>query len=524
MLSDAERRKLDEADKLFAGYKPSVEEIDGLSNKWGERKSKKEVLSTKRANAELFKNASSSSNGVESSNKTIGIALLVIGIVVALGGLIAILATNNVTIGAVIVGIGVIVAIAGVILSSGKSKDKTVVQENSAYDQMMDEIAKDEEFITGVESICKELFEKMGVDYSEYDVPSELIRFRGLIKDYDELLDRSQKAGSVDREADIKTLIEKITAFLGGYKIDVDSKDYQKALYQLKNDASECLRLAKKQETMQKALKEGERIGDEIKDYLRKIGFDTEEDLKNQLSKINEKCISLEYSKEDYEKCTKRKAEFEEENDVSKYSENLEQSENLSLEDLNKAFNSLKDEIDAISELEDNFREQMDDAAQKLEDVESDEAELANLQETCDNAMRKYQIIAKTKDYLEKAKQNFSSKYMDDIKESFEKYHNMISGSDEKYELDANLNIQLQEKGSLHEIGYLSEGYKDLVGLCRRMAMVDAMYDLEKPFLIFDDPFVNLDESRLTGAIKFLDNLSKDYQIVYFSCHQSRCK
>ena len=165
----------------------------------------------------------------------------------------------------------------------------------------------------------------------------------------------------------------------------------------------------------------------------------------------------------------------------------------------------------------------MDEASQKLEAVENDEAELENLQEEYETDMKKYQIIGKTKEYLEKAKQNFSSKYMDDIKDSFEKYHNIISNSDEKYELDANLNIKLKEKGSLHELGCLSEGYKDLVGLCRRMAMIDAMYDFEKPFLIFDDPFVNLDESRLIGAMKFLDSLSKDYQIVYFSCHQSRC-
>ena len=112
---------------------------------------------------------------------------------------------------------------------------------------------------------------------------------------------------------------------------------------------------------------------------------------------------------------------------------------------------------------------------------------------------------------------------MDEIKESFDKYHDLITDSSDKYELDANLNILLKYAGTTHDIRALSEGYQDLVGLCRRMAMVDAMYDLEKPFLIFDDPFVNLDESRLSGAMKFLDEISRDYQVIYFSCHQSRC-
>ena len=56
------------------------------------------------------------------------------------------------------------------------------------------------------------------------------------------------------------------------------------------------------------------------------------------------------------------------------------------------------------------------------------------------------------------------------------------------------------------------------------MAMVDAMYKEEKPFIIFDDSFVNLDKERLEGGFKFLKELEKEYQIIYFSCHESRAK
>ncbi len=146
-----------------------------------------------------------------------------------------------------------------------------------------------------------------------------------------------------------------------------------------------------------------------------------------------------------------------------------------------------------------------------------------NAQEEYDYSLQKYQIIEKTRKYLETAKERFSGKYMDDIQDAFEKYREIISDSKEKYELDANLNIKVREMGGLHDIESLSEGYQDLVGLCRRMAMVDAMYDKEKPFLVLDDPFVNLDDTRLKGAMRFLDTLSEQYQIIYFSCHQSRC-
>ncbi len=523
MLSDAERRKLDEADKLFKQYKPSLEEIDRLSNEWGERKSKKEVLSSKKMNAELFKNANSANSNSGTSNKTIGLILLVIGIIAVLSGVVATVAAKNLPLGGIIAAVGVVLAVVGLILSIGKSKEKTDDNKNSAYEQMLDEIERDEEFIQRAEQDYREMLDKLGLQYNEYDVSSELSRIRSLVRDYDELLDRSQKGNFPEREEEINNLKASITGFLKAYQQNVVDSDYQKALYQLRRDTSDYVGLKEKQDKMQKASGESDAIGNEVKNYLRSMGFEPEEDLKMQLSAINEKIISLKYLRDDLKNIVERKDGFEKENDVTRFIDNTGEAETTSMEELNKSFNELKEQIDTIAGLEDSFREQMDEAALKLEALESDEVELENLQEEYETDMKKYQIIAKTKEYLEKAKQNFSGKYMADIKNSFEKYHSIISNSNEEYELDANLNIHLKEKGRLHELEYLSEGYKDLVGLCRRMAMIDAMYDLEKPFLIFDDPFVNLDENKLAGAMKFLDNIAKDYQIVYFSCHRSRC-
>ena len=68
----------------------------------------------------------------------------------------------------------------------------------------------------------------------------------------------------------------------------------------------------------------------------------------------------------------------------------------------------------------------------------------------------------------------------------------------------------------------MSDGYRDLVGLCRRMAMIEAMYEEERPFLILDDPFVNLDNDRVKGGVNLLKRISEPYQIIYFTCHDSR--
>jgi len=41
---------------------------------------------------------------------------------------------------------------------------------------------------------------------------------------------------------------------------------------------------------------------------------------------------------------------------------------------------------------------------------------------------------------------------------------------------------------------------------------------------IMDDPFINLDEEKTQGGLTLLDEVAKEYQVVYFSCHRSRMK
>jgi len=56
-----------------------------------------------------------------------------------------------------------------------------------------------------------------------------------------------------------------------------------------------------------------------------------------------------------------------------------------------------------------------------------------------------------------------------------------------------------------------------------RLALVDAMYQEEKPFLILDDPFVNLDQEKVAAGNELLKEVAEEYQVIYFTCHDSRC-
>ena len=166
---------------------------------------------------------------------------------------------------------------------------------------------------------------------------------------------------------------------------------------------------------------------------------------------------------------------------------------------------------------------QAEDLRRELDQLMDMEEEKEVKSEELEISRHTYDVLKKTSAYLDQARAAFTARYMEPIKEGFDAYYTMLTGKAENdYQLDADLDIKIREFGSMHETGFLSEGTQDLIGLCRRMAMVDAMYEEERPFLIMDDPFVNLDSDKMRFAMQFLQKIAETYQVLYFTCHESR--
>jgi uncharacterized protein YhaN len=92
--------------------------------------------------------------------------------------------------------------------------------------------------------------------------------------------------------------------------------------------------------------------------------------------------------------------------------------------------------------------------------------------------------------------------------------------------VDANSNVTFEEKGKQRDAESFSTGWRDLAGICLRTALADAMYPPgrgERPPLILDDPFTNLDDKKMKGAMCFLREMGSNYQILYFTCSSARC-
>ena len=59
-----------------------------------------------------------------------------------------------------------------------------------------------------------------------------------------------------------------------------------------------------------------------------------------------------------------------------------------------------------------------------------------------------------------------------------DKYKDSVKDMD--FDITMDLSVQVLSQGSTHSSDYLSHGYRDLVGLCARFALVDVLYHKEQ--------------------------------------------
>lgn len=239
----------------------------------------------------------------------------------------------------------------------------------------------------------------------------------------------------------------------------------------------------------------------------------------------NEQKIELDRLTREYNKNLNDIKSFEEENDMeSLLSE--EHNKSNSLTDFNKK--ELEEKLEKINKEINLLNDEKNYKKNKIESIESDidifevENDIEVVSNEIEEMTKKLKIIEDTKKNLELAKESFSSHYLGKMENSFMKNIEAINGEKIDLNIDINLDVQISKYGGYKKIDFLSTGYKDLIYICMRMSLVEALFEGEKPFIVLDDPFVNLDEEKMEKAIELLKNIGKNYQIIYFVCHNSR--
>ena len=133
---------------------------------------------------------------------------------------------------------------------------------------------------------------------------------------------------------------------------------------------------------------------------------------------------------------------------------------------------------------------------------------------------RNFTIYEHTINLLNAAQDSLLAKYVKPMKDNISKYLSLIS--DKEFVIDTEFNFSYLEDGIRRDVDYYSKGIKQLIIVSMRLSLIDCLFKKSKPFIIFDDSFVDFDNNNLSVMRKIIDSIKEEYQVIYFTCHESR--
>ena len=151
------------------------------------------------------------------------------------------------------------------------------------------------------------------------------------------------------------------------------------------------------------------------------------------------------------------------------------------------------------------------------------EDQLLALKAQRSEAERQVDHIEKAINHLRSAFESLSLSVIQPLKAKFTEYVSVLLNIPiEKVFVNEDISVSVEYSGVQRPQGYFSIGELDVIALCLRLAILDVLYPDQKPPLILDDPFVNLDVENMSKILGILSEIGKSHQILYLTCHESR--
>ena len=210
---------------------------------------------------------------------------------------------------------------------------------------------------------------------------------------------------------------------------------------------------------------------------------------------------------------TKKKNDYIKENSLEDF--NLIEAD-IKDEELRTNHKQKSDELRSIEDKINEIETRINKKETLLEEIESNKNLISNYEQKVKIA----EIALKS---LKEASSDMERKFISPIKDSFINYASKIY---EKISSNVTMNydyeIQYEIKGELRDSRDLSEGERTIMMLSLRFAVLDSLYKDHDSVIILDDPFEALDKDKVSKAIEVIKELSSSWQIIYFTCHETR--
>jgi uncharacterized protein YhaN len=146
---------------------------------------------------------------------------------------------------------------------------------------------------------------------------------------------------------------------------------------------------------------------------------------------------------------------------------------------------------------------------------------LATWREQLDALQRRNRVYAMTLSSIERAEQatmKTATRYLekrmvDDLGTATDGRYRYVRIDDKTLDIE----VRSPERHDWVKVTALSQGTLDLVYLTARLGLVRLVTGDRRPPLIFDDPFVTLDDDRAKRALELLKAITTDFQVIYLT-------
>lgn len=255
------------------------------------------------------------------------------------------------------------------------------------------------------------------------------------------------------------------------------------------------------------------------KEMFRTYGFDVAfEDYDEAIRNIFEKMQELARSVSDYTEIRRRAVQYAKEKGIDPNSPPVSNDTRHTEEELatlRTEIQTLSGEIGGVEHKISVFEESAEKQHALLHRADS-------IRQEIELSQGKYACAQKARDLLEKARDGLSSKYLGSMESTFTRNCDVFGTLLPSPRIDAKLGVTFRDGGANRESEWYSAGVRCIINLCMRLSLTDALFENEKPFMVLDDPFTDLDEKHLGAAKQIVKELSAERQIIYFTCSEER--
>jgi uncharacterized protein YhaN len=184
----------------------------------------------------------------------------------------------------------------------------------------------------------------------------------------------------------------------------------------------------------------------------------------------------------------------------------------------------VRDAEDALGRARDdeaNARARVEANAVDAEQVAGQAERLAMWQEQLAALQRRQRVYAATLEAIDQAEQatmKVATRYLEahmvrDLAAATEGRYRRVRVDDRSLDIE----VHAPERGDWVPVSALSQGTLDLVYLIARLGLVRLITGDRRPPLVFDDPFITLDDARATRALELLKGMAGDFQVIYLT-------